>query len=246
MLDSSINSASHPPRRASEGRKIRSEWRCTTGSSFELREAAVHYTSLSICKTPIWPEPPVGLGRIAYFPPQSNRAVVAHVPVTMKRILRTVLWLIVAALVAIQLVPVDRSNPPVTREVAWDSPDTRAIAERACFACHSNETAWPWYAYVAPVSWRVASHVERGRGHLNFSEWDQPNEDLDEVVEVIRDHEMPLRDYLLVHREARLTADERELLIAGFERTFTNDPPVERRRPGGPPPGAPAQPDSTQ
>lgn len=153
----------------------------------------------------------------------------------MKKAIRIALIVLVVALVGIQLVPVDRSNPPVTREVRWDSPDTRAIAQRACFDCHSNETVWPWYSYVAPISWRLAGHVDDGRGHLNFSEWDQPNEDLDEVVEVLENKEMPLQDYLLIHSEARLTDAEREALIEGMRRTFENDPPVERPRRGPPP-----------
>ena len=75
----------------------------------------------------------------------------------MKRI--PVLWrIVVIALIlfgAIQLVPYghNRSNPPVTGEPAWDSPQTRAYAKQACFDCHSNETIWPWYSYVAPASW---------------------------------------------------------------------------------------------
>ena len=60
-----------------------------------------------------------------------------------------------AAVVVMQLVPYgrDHSNPPVTAEPNWDSPETRALFKRACFDCHSNETVWPWYAYVAPFSW---------------------------------------------------------------------------------------------
>ena len=138
-------------------------------------------------------------------------------------------------LLGLQFVPVDRSNPDVTREIRWDHPDTRALAQRACFDCHSNETAWPWYARVAPLSWRLGGHVEDGRRQLNFSEWDRPNEDLDEVIEMIREGEMPLWDYALVHSDAHLTAEEQERLISGLERTFAADPPIERRRGPRPP-----------
>lgn len=68
-----------------------------------------------------------------------------------------------------RLLPVARSNPPVTREVQWDSTQIRALAQRACFDCHSNETVWPWYSYIAPISLRVADHVQEGRQKLNFS-----------------------------------------------------------------------------
>lgn len=148
----------------------------------------------------------------------------------MKKFSYVALTGLVLAALGMQFVPVDRSNPPTTREVRWDAPETRALAVRACFDCHSNETRWPWYARVAPASWRVADHVAEGREHLNFSEWDRPNEDLDEVVEVMDHEEMPLWDYLLLHPEARLTEAETAALVEGLKRTMTDDPPIERRR----------------
>ena len=97
----------------------------------------------------------------------------------MKRLLLVAGGLIVAALVVfglIQLVPtgVSFTNPPVMSEPKWDSPQTRALAQRACFDCHSNETAWPWYTHIAPVSWLTAHDVIDGRSRLNFSTWGQP------------------------------------------------------------------------
>lgn len=73
--------------------------------------------------------------------------------------------------IAIQFVPVDKTNPPVVNEPRWDSPQTQALAERACYDCHSNQTKWPWYSNVAPVSWVLAHNVKEGRTKLNFSEW---------------------------------------------------------------------------
>jgi len=70
---------------------------------------------------------------------------------------------------------------------------------------------------VAPISLRVASHVQNGRQHLNFSEWDQPNEDFDEIEKVISRGQMPLSDYLLLHPEAELSAAEKQQLIAGLQ-----------------------------
>jgi hypothetical protein len=137
---------------------------------------------------------------------------------------------VLVALVAIQFVPVRKDNPPVTREIRWDSEETAAVARRACYDCHSNETTWPWYTSFAPVSWRIAGHVEEGRGKLNFSAWDEPNENLDEVVEVLEEREMPLWDYILVHSGARLSDDEYDRLLAGVRATFAADPPIERRR----------------
>ena len=138
--------------------------------------------------------------------------------------------LIVIALIAIQFVPVERTNPPVVDEIDWDSPQTREIAQRACFDCHSNETVWPWYSYVAPISWRIAGHVDHGREHLNFSEWNRPNEDLDEIKEVMEEGEMPLWDYLIMHSEAKLTEAETAQLLQGFAATYERDPNIERPR----------------
>ena len=137
------------------------------------------------------------------------------------------LFALVGLLILIQLIPVDRTNPPVTQEVTWNSPETRAMAQRACFDCHSNETTWPWYSYIAPISWRVADHVEHGRQHLNFSAWDRPNEEAEKVIEVVKEGEMPLSDYLLMHPEAKLNADEMRTLIEGLQATLSADPPIE-------------------
>lgn len=145
----------------------------------------------------------------------------------MKKIILGVLAIIV---IGAQLVPVDRSNPPVTQELKWDADETRELVSRACFDCHSNQTVWPWYSYIAPISWRVADHVEHGRGHLNFSEWDKPNEDFDEIKEVMDEGEMPLWDYLLMHSEAKLTPEETQALLEGLRASFENDPPIERPR----------------
>ncbi|HRW08916.1 MAG TPA: heme-binding domain-containing protein [Caldilineaceae bacterium] len=145
----------------------------------------------------------------------------------MKKIIRNIVIALIVVLVLIQLIPIDRTNPAVTREVQWNSPETRAIAQRACYDCHSNETVWPWYSYVAPVSLRVADHVAEGREHLNFSEWDRANEGLEEILETINKGEMPLSDYLLMHPEAKLTAEEQRALTEGLQATLTNDPPIE-------------------
>src|SRR5262249_17251950 len=104
---------------------------------------------------------------------------------------------ILAALVAIfaviQLVPYgrDHKNPPVVKEPAWDRPETRAMAARACFDCHSNETRWPWYANVAPASWLVQHDVEEGRTDLNFSEWNRTFEEANEAPKTVLDGDMP-------------------------------------------------------
>lgn len=148
----------------------------------------------------------------------------------MKGLLMIVLGALVILFILIQLVPQDHTNPEITREIQWDSPQTRALAKRACFDCHSNETVWPWYSNVAPVSFVLSGHIAEGRESLNFSEWNRGNEDFEEVQEVIQKGEMPLWDYLLMHPEAKLTAAEKEQLLSGLQNTFQQDPPIERER----------------
>ena len=126
----------------------------------------------------------------------------------------------VVGFVLIQLVPYGRNhtNPPVVKEPNWDSSQTRDLAQNACFDCHSNETVWPWYSNVAPVSWLVQSDVDEGRRYLNFSEWGrgEEGEEAEEWVEVIREGEMPLPYYLITHPEARLSASQQQELIKGL------------------------------
>ena len=126
----------------------------------------------------------------------------------------------VALAIAIQLVPYRVTNPAVTQEPAWDSPETEALARRACFDCHSNEVKVPWYGYVAPIAWVVRHHVDDGRHHLNLSEMDRPQRDADEAAEVVREGEMPPGYYLALHSEAQLTDAEWEALAAGLEATL--------------------------
>jgi len=123
----------------------------------------------------------------------------------------------------LQLVPYgrDHSNPAVVTEPQWDSLQTRKLAARACFDCHSNETHWPWYSNVAPVSWLVQRDVQEGRRRLNFSEWNQPQRATNEVGEVINEGEMPPWFYLPLHASARLTPAEKQALVAGLEKTLS-------------------------
>jgi mono/diheme cytochrome c family protein len=144
---------------------------------------------------------------------------------------RVLLWSALGALLLfglIQLVPYgrDHSNPPVTGEPKWDSAVTRALAARACFDCHSNETTWPWYSNVAPVSWLVQSDVDGGRETLNFSEWNRLQEaEPGEIEEVIRGGSMPPWYYTLQHSDAKLSRAEKDALIQGLDATIAASPP---------------------
>ncbi len=140
----------------------------------------------------------------------------------MKRLALSLFAILVIVFVAIQLVPYgrDHGNPPVTAEPSWDAAVTRELAVRACFDCHSNETVWPWYANVAPISWRMQNHVDEGREKLNFSEWGTGVQETEDLVKVVRDGEMPPWDYLLTHPEARLSDADTQALLDGSSRTF--------------------------
>jgi hypothetical protein len=138
---------------------------------------------------------------------------------TRKNIL-IVLALVLVVFGLIQLVPMDRTNPPVLSEPNWDSPQTRVLVKDACFDCHSNETTWPWYARVAPMSWLVSRDVTEGRETLNFSEWGRGEMETDEIAEVINEGEMPPWFYTPMHPAARLSDSERQTLIAGLQATI--------------------------
>jgi hypothetical protein len=117
---------------------------------------------------------------------------------------------------AIQFVPVTRSNPPETAALVAE-PAMVALLERSCMDCHSNRTRWPWYSYVAPVSWLVAHDVEEGREHLNFSSWGSmsPAEQAEmahECVEEVEKGKMPMDIYTWTHGDAVLSQQDQELL----------------------------------
>lgn len=142
--------------------------------------------------------------------------------------MRTIVLFVLGGLVAvfglIQLFPYgrDHTNPPVVQEPNWYSDRTRELAARACFDCHSNETVWPWYSNVAPISWLVYRDVEEGRETLNYSEWSsQRGEEAEpeEGAEAIAEGQMPPQIFLALHPEARLTDAEKQELIQGLFRT---------------------------
>ena len=143
----------------------------------------------------------------------------------MKRIITIAFIGMAALLLLIQLIPIrPQPNPPVLSEPAWDHPETRALAQRACFDCHSNETVWPAYSYVAPISWLVVHDTLDGRRQLNFSAWGDAQLSGREARELnpnkirreISSGAMPPRIYLLTHPEARLTDAEKQQLIDGL------------------------------
>lgn len=127
----------------------------------------------------------------------------------------------VIVLLLLQALPfLHPDNPPVINEADWDRPETRSLAKRACFDCHSNETVWPWYAKVAPMSWLVVYDVRKGRSEFNFSDWHAGDMSGRKADEAIRSGKMPLPRYLLLHPEARLTDAEKTELRSGLLATM--------------------------
>lgn len=126
--------------------------------------------------------------------------------------------------ILIQLVPYGRthSNPAVQAAPNWDSPQTKTLFARACADCHSNETKWPWYSNIAPISWSVQQHVDEGRSKFNAS---VPGfgEDAKKAANEVAEGGMPLPSYLPMHPEARLSDTEKQQLIAGLKATFGSE-----------------------
>jgi hypothetical protein len=134
---------------------------------------------------------------------------------------RAALWIaggVAVLLVGAQLIPVARTNPLGGTELAAPR-QVQKVLRLACYDCHSNETVWPWYSRVAPVSWLVARDVAEGREALNYSRWQdygaqQRAELLEETWEEIAEGEMPPAAYLVLHPDARLDDADRAALRA--------------------------------
>ncbi len=141
------------------------------------------------------------------------------------RVILIIFGVLVAGFILLQLIPVSaisedfvRENPPVETTIQWDSPQTEALMRTACMDCHSNETVWPLYAQIAPVSWLVAHDVNEGRAEMNLST--ESRVEADEMIEVIERGVMPPGIYLVTHGDARLSDADKAALIAGIRATF--------------------------
>ncbi len=125
-------------------------------------------------------------------------------------------------ILGIQAVPYGRShtNTPLHVEPVWDSPKTRELVVRACYDCHSNQTVWPWYSHIAPISWFVQRDVDEGREKLNYSEWNRPQEHARQSAKMVREGTMPQWYYAAIHPQANLSSNETQALIRGLVATF--------------------------
>lgn len=138
----------------------------------------------------------------------------------MKKLIPRLIIALVVIFALLQLANPARTNPPVVCDfIQTNSPPPKvaALLRASCYDCHSNETKWPWYSHVAPVSWLVVSDVNDGRRKLNFSDWPQTFPDraarrLDAISEMVDEKEMPPGKYTIIHKDARLSAADRKVL----------------------------------
>jgi hypothetical protein len=138
------------------------------------------------------------------------------------RILKIVFICLAVVFVLVQFVRIDRSNPPVDQARTIESvvnvpADIQQIMSRSCNDCHTHKTIYPWYTNVAPVSWWLRDHIDHGREHLNMSEYGgyttrQQEHKLEEICEQVEAGLMPLPSYLIMHRDAALSGDEKKAI----------------------------------
>ncbi len=137
--------------------------------------------------------------------------------------LKKIIVLVFIVLVIIQFFRPDKNisseTPNTDFLVSSQAPETiAAMINTSCYDCHSNNTNYPWYAEVAPISWMIANHVEEGKEELNFSEWSTFSEKrkkkkIKEMIDELEEKEMPLTGYLLMHSEAKLSEAQTEELL---------------------------------
>src|ERR1051326_290155 len=152
----------------------------------------------------------------------------------MKRIIIAIVVLLIVA----QFIRPLPANAPIDPQKTLAStgdlpPDVAAVFNRACRDCHSNQTTWPWYSQIAPVSWMLASHVKEGRRELNIDQWrdyttKRKLRKLDEICKQIKERDMPLSSYLWIHHDGGLAGDDIKLLctwVAGETSKISREQP---------------------
>jgi hypothetical protein len=140
------------------------------------------------------------------------------------KILKWGLVVVVAGFGLMQVAQPARTNGPAQNDflkATGAPPEVAGLFRAACYDCHSEETRWPWYSYVTPVSWGVVSDVNRGRRHVDLSNWpankDLARKKLEDMSDEIDDGDMPLKKYTLIHKDARLTDAQRNELTSWLD-----------------------------
>lgn len=148
-----------------------------------------------------------------------------------KKVVKYIFVGLLVVFVIMQFFRIDKTNPKVEKTkdfiaITQPSADVEKMLRSACYDCHSNETKYPWYSNVAPVSWFLKDHIDEGREHLNFSVWGdysekKANHKLDECAEEVEEKEMPLDSYTWTHGDAKLSDAQRETLATWFKSKMT-------------------------
>ena len=132
--------------------------------------------------------------------------------------------IVLVAFISIQFIQPARNNSGQvgsSKEIAIITPadpEVKALLKAACYDCHSNNTNYPWYATIQPMGWLLASHIRNGKAELNFDEFGnyprrRQQSKLKSIASQVEDDEMPLGSYSLIHKEARLTLDQKTMII---------------------------------
>jgi hypothetical protein len=138
------------------------------------------------------------------------------------KILKRIGWvLLILLLVAQAFRPAKNDSKEKSKDISnhYPVPDSvKTILAKACNDCHSNETRYPWYANIQPVAWWLSDHIKDGKRHLNFNEFDgyriaRQYKKLEECIEEVKEGEMPLSSYTLLHKDAVLTDAEKQTLF---------------------------------
>ena len=124
--------------------------------------------------------------------------------------------MLLTAIIIIQFIPVDRDNPEVQEEIAAPA-EVKTILQRSCYDCHSNKTEWPFYSYIAPVSWFVANDVQEAREDMNFTEWNKYDAEdkshfREDILELVEKGAMPLKSYKTMHPDSEVSQSEIEII----------------------------------
>ena len=136
--------------------------------------------------------------------------------------MKKMILIVIVVLIGIQFIQPEKnistSNSMAIENIEEVPVEIESIISKSCADCHSNSTNYPWYNTIAPVSWYLANHINEGKEHLNFSEWGNYNNNqkkhiIKDLEEVLESHEMPLKSYILLHKEAMLTNAEYELFL---------------------------------
>lgn len=167
----------------------------------------------------------------------------------MKKIIKTIGWLLLIALVVIQFFRPAKNKQEGTAANHISSKfnipaDVNSILEKACYDCHSNNTVYPWYFNIQPVGLWIDDHIKDGKRELNFSEYTNKRlryqyHKMEEVTEQVKEGEMPIASYTWTHKDARLTQEEKTKLMdwaKSIMAALESQYPIDSLKRQGPPP----------